>query len=105
MRSNPVGRIIRNLLEAERKEAAYKEWVDNLFEPPDPHAPIPRIGVVGKESTRESEEFADSKEPESCTEKSTVTTFEKERPDSRGLRPRASRPGPERIRMRGPKCE
>src|SRR5688500_9618014 len=103
MRSNPIGRIIRNLLEAERKEAAYKEWVENLIEPPytpAPHDPIPHVGVVGKENTRESEEFADSKEPESCTENSTVTTFEKERPDSRGLRPRASRPGPERIRMR-----
>ena len=33
MRSNPVGRIVRNLLEADRKKAAYKEWVDNLFEP------------------------------------------------------------------------
>ena len=33
MRSNPVGRIVRNLLEAERKKAAYKEWVDNLFHP------------------------------------------------------------------------
>ena len=33
MRSNPVARIIRNLLEAERKEKEHREWVKNLFVP------------------------------------------------------------------------
>jgi len=33
MRSNPLGRIVRNLLEAERNKAAYDEWLDNLFHP------------------------------------------------------------------------
>jgi len=33
MRSNPVGRIVRHLLEAERKEKERREWVKNLFVP------------------------------------------------------------------------
>ena len=33
MRSNPVGRIVHHLLEAERKEKERREWVKTLFVP------------------------------------------------------------------------